>query len=327
MINRSKHHRRLGIVAALLCVVALFGTSLPAAGATLADAVTVPRYWMGLTHDDWYIENPNACDPDVWEGFILNEGRGVTATTYPGTCQGAGIPTQRTGTAETGPAMTFRTNPDFRYPGAIIDNPANNTWVDANGKRLRDRVELQTANWDLPFNADVWVGFQIRIPRGVADVTGSGAFVMQLWQCRATPIAGVRIQSGAGNGHHLQFTRRGDEPGFNYNTAIGVDHVDIGRDEWHSFVVKWHVTPYSSGGSKGNITVYHTAPGSAERLLFSVDEYFGYRPGTLCEGDSYRDKFKLKFGMYKDYQPGAVFRSDFRNVRIGESKAFAEPYN
>ncbi|MFI2366097.1 hypothetical protein [Promicromonospora sp. NPDC019610] len=28
----------------------------------------------------------------------------------------------------------------------------------------------------------------------------------------------------------------------------------------------------------------------------------------------------------KDYQPGATFRSDFRNVRIGAGKAEVQPY-
>ena len=31
--------------------------------------------------------------------------------------------------------------------------------------------------------------------------------------------------------------------------------------------------------------------------------------------------------MYKDYQPGATFRSDFRNLRIGSTKAAVQPYN
>ncbi|WP_152362519.1 heparin lyase I family protein [Microlunatus speluncae] len=284
-------------------------------------AAAVPSYSAGIAGETWTIERPEDCDFEMGAGGNLREGDGF----FPGKCQGAAEPPQITGTSENGRALTFRTDKDFEYPGAILDDPARNTWVDAAGDRLRDRSELATG-WDLPFHTNVWVGFDVRIPEGVDDVTGSGAYVLQLWQCIANPIGGVRIQSGAGNGHNLQFVRRGEDPDTNYDISMATQSV--GTNEWHSFVIKYNVEPYHPGGSKGSIAVYHKEVGATvEEKLFEQDEYFGYATRSICRNDSFENTFRIKFGLYKDYQPGATFRSDFRNVRIGGSKEAVQPYN
>lgn len=300
--------------------IAAVTTTQPASAADSA-ADPVPSYAMGIQGRTWEIQNPSLCGPEIGDGGNLLE----NGHRYEGRCQGAGQAPQITGTSEAR-ALTFRTEHDFRYEGAILEDAATNTWVDANGDRLRDRTELATPVGGLPFHTNVWVGFDIRIPAGVDSVTGSGAYVMQLWQCAASPIGGVRIQSGAGNGHNLQFTRRGDEPGAEYNTALATK--SIGTDEWHSFVIKYHVEPYSAGGPKGLIEVWHRRVGATtvETKLLEQATYFGYGPNSECQGDYYDDSFRIKYGMYKDYQPGATFRSDFRNVRIGASKAEVQPY-
>ncbi len=289
-----------------------------------ADAATVPSYAMGIAGESWSIENPDRCSAAISAGGNLWEGGRRVAT---GKCQGAGQSPQITGTSDAR-ALTFRTNKDFRYPGAIVKDPALNTWKDAAGDTLRDRSELATDR-DLPFHTDVWVGFDVRIPAGVDHVTGSGAYVMQLWQCTANPIGGVRIQSGAGNGHNVQFVRRGEEPGMDqeYNKAMATKSV--GTNEWHSFVIKYHVAPYHDGAAKGRIAVYHKRVGATtvEEKVFEQEEYFGYATRSKCKDDSFANQFRIKFGMYKDYQPGATFRSDFRNLRIGGSKAAVQPYN
>ena len=284
-------------------------------------APTVPSYSMGIEGETFTIENAAACSATIGDGGNLLEG----GRWFPGKCQGAGQSPQITGTSDAR-ALTFRTDKDFRYEGAIVEDPAKNTWKDAAGNTLRDRSELATP-WDLPFHTDVWVGFDVRIPAGVDDVTGSGAYVLQLWQCTANPIGGVRIQSGAGNGHNVQFVRRGEEPGTDYNTSMATKSV--GTDEWHSFVIKYRVEPYHDGAPKGSIAVYHRRVGATtvEEKLFEQDEYFGYATRSRCADDSFKNEFRIKFGMYKDYQPGATFRSDFRNVRIGATKAAVQPYN
>lgn len=284
-------------------------------------AAAVPSYSAGVAGEIGTIENAGACSATIGEGGNLREGDDF----FQGKCQGAAQAPQITGTSGAR-ALTFRTDEDFRYPGAIVDDPAANTWKDAEGNRLRDRSELATG-WDLPFHTNVWVGFDVRIPAGVDDVTGSGAYVMQLWQCTAHPIGGVRIQSGAGNGHNLQFVRRGEDPDTEYNKSMATKN--IGTDEWHSFVIKYNVEPYHDGAPKGTIAVYHRRVGATtvETKLFEREEYFGYATRSNCANDSFKNEFKIKFGMYKDYQPGATFRSDFRNVRIGGSKAAAQPYN
>ncbi|MBA8808790.1 hypothetical protein FHX71_002732 [Promicromonospora sukumoe] len=303
--------------------VAAVATTQPASAADSAvEAVEeVPSYAMGIVGRPWTIQNPTLCGPTIGDGGNLVE----NGRTYEGRCQGAGQVPTITGTSDA-PALTFRTQHEYRYPGAILDDPEANTWVDANGDRLRDRTELATPGRTLPFDTNVWVGFDIRIPAGVDSVTGSGAYVMQLWQCAANPIGGIRIQSGAGNGHNLQFTRRGDEPGVDYNPAMVTKSV--GTNEWHSFVIKYHVKPYSAGGAKGLIEVWHRRVGATtvETKILEQEDYFGYGPNSACENGTYDDMFRIKYGMYKDYQPGATFRADYRNVRIGASKAEVQPY-
>ncbi|WP_433015990.1 hypothetical protein [Kribbella sp. CA-294648] len=288
----------------------------PASAATTA----VPSYSVGIAGQSWAIENPEACQARIGAGGNYRDSEDF----LQGKCQGAGQAPQTTGTAGER-VLTFRTNKDFRYPGAIFD-PVTDNWKDSAGVTLRDRSELATG-WDLPFHTDVWVGFDVRIPAGVDDVRGSGAYVLQLWQCTARPIGGVRIQSGAGNGHNVQFVRRGEDPNTNYDISMATRSVGV--NEWHSFVIKYHVKPYHDGAAKGTIAVYHKRVGATtvEEKVFEQEEYFGYATRSICQNDSFRNEFKIKFGMYKDYQPGATFRSDFRNLRIGGSKAAVQPYN
>lgn len=292
-------------------------------------ASSVPHYTLALLKDaKWTFSNPGACSPTVGKSENLVE-RG---TTYPGACYGAAQPPKTVSHGDDR-SLSFRTDKDYRYPkGSVrLVDKARNRWVETTGARkgsiARDRSELQTP-WNLPLGTDVWVGFQLRIPAGVDDVTGSGAFLMQLWQCQYTPIAGIRIQAGKGNGHHIQFVRRGDVPvaGVNYDKSMTT--VDLGpHSTWHSFVVKWHVTPYKKGGPMGRIAVYHKGPTGAEHKILGTDQYFGVSKATSCKGPGFdRQAFKLKFGMYKDYQPGATFRADFRNVRVGSTKASVQPY-
>ncbi len=316
--------RRLARNTTALTVAAVLSASVGITAVTntqpASAAATVPSYSAGIAGETWTIERPEDCSEAIGAGGNLREGDGF----FQGKCQGAGQAPQITGTSA-GRALTFRTDKDFRYPGAIVEDPAKNTWKDAAGDTLRDRSELATG-WDLPFHTDVWVGFDVRIPAGVDDVTGSGAYVLQLWQCTANPIGGVRIQSGAGNGHNVQFVRRGEEPGMDaeYNKAMATQRVGI--NEWHSFVIKYHVEPYHDGAPKGSIAVYHKSATTVETRLFERDEYFGYATRDRCTGE-FRNEFKIKFGMYKDYQPGATFRSDFRNLRTGANKEAVQPYN
>ncbi len=56
---------------------------------------------------------------------------------------------------------------------------------------------------------------------------------------------------------------------------------------------------------------------AVETKILEQEDYFGYGPNSACENGTYDDMFRIKYGMYKDYQPGATFRADYRNVRIG----------
>ncbi|TWD84523.1 polysaccharide lyase-like protein [Kribbella amoyensis] len=306
-----------------LTVAATLSASLGFAAVTnarTADAATtaVPNYSVGIAGSSWTIENPIGCSPEIGQGGNYRDSDDF----LQGKCQGAGQAPQTTGTDPR--ALTFRTDKDFEYDGAIVEDPAKNTWKDAAGNTLRDRTELATG-WNLPFHTNVWVGFDVRIPLGVDDVTGSGAYVLQLWQCTANPFGGVRIQSGAGNGHNLQFVRRGEDPDTNYDVSMATQ--PLVPNEWHSFVIKYNVEPYHPGGPKGRIAVWHKTATGVEQKLFEREEYFGYATRSICQNDSFKNEFKVKFGMYKDYQPGATFRSDFRNLRVAGSKEAAQPYN
>lgn len=318
----SRLARKTTALTAAVVLSASVGISAVTNTQPASAADTVPSYSAGIAGETWTIEDPDDCKAKIGEGGNLREGDDF----FQGKCQGAGEAPRTTGTSEAR-ALTFRTDKDYWDPDAIVDDPAKNTWVDASGNRVRDRSELATG-WDLPFHTNVWVGFDIRIPEGVDDVTGSGAYVLQLWQCIWRPIAGVRIQSGAGNGHNLQFVRRGEEPGMDpeYNKALATR--SIGANKWHSFVIKYNVEPYHEGAPKGRIAVWHRRVGATtvEEKLFEREVYFGYATRSRCKNDSFRNKFRIKFGMYKDYQPGATFRSDFRNLRIGASKAAVQPY-
>ncbi|MFD7308905.1 heparin lyase I family protein [Promicromonospora sp. NPDC059942] len=303
--------------------VAAVATTQSASAADSA-AEEVPSYAMGIPGRTWTIDKPTLCGPGIGDGGNLIE----NGRTYEGKCQGAGQEPTITGTVDGASderALTFRTKYDFEYQDAVLQNAEMNTWVGPDGKRLRDRTELATPGRTLPFHTNVWVGFDIRIPYGVDDVTGSGAFVMQLWQCHAGPIAGVRIQSGAGNGHNLQFVRRGDEPGVDYDTAMATK--PLVPNEWHSFVIKYNVERYQPGGPKGLIEVWHRKVGATttETKILEQETYFGFGPDN-CDNNSFQEMFRIKYGMYKDYQPGATFRADYRNVRIGASKKEVQPY-
>lgn len=308
-----------GAAVTVLCVS--LGVAEAAQPEAASAAVRVPSYSMAVEGRTWRIDNPDGCNETIGSGGTLLE-RGYK---YYAKCQGAGEPPRATGYPGS-KALTFRTDKDYRYPGAIVEDRTKNTWKDAAGNTLRDRSEIATP-WDLPLHTDVWVGFDIRIPAGVDDVSSSGAYLLQLWQCSANPIAGVRIQAWPGNGHNVQFVRRGEAPNVNYNEALATKSVGV--SEWHSFVIKYRVEPYRSGGPKGTIAVYHKKVGATggDRKLFEKQEYFGYATRSRCAGDTYSDKFRVRFGMYKDYQPGATFRADFRNVRIGGSKAEVQPYD
>ncbi|GGM23003.1 heparin lyase I family protein [Promicromonospora citrea] len=313
----------VAILTASLGAAAL--TTTPPASAAVAAADEVPSYAMGIEGRTWTIQNPQLCGPGIGDGGNLIENN----RTYTGKCQGAGEAPQITGSTETGRALTFRTDANFEYPDATLEDAEKNIWLGPDGHRLRDRTELATPRGGLPFHTNVWVGFDIRIPRGVDSVTGSGAYVMQLWQCTANPIGGVRIQSGAGNMRNLQFVRRGDDPNQPddyYDKAMTTK--GISADEWHSFVIKYNVEAYRPGGPKGRIEVWHRRVGATtvEEKILERDDYYGYGSSARCKGDYYDDSFRIKFGMYKDYQPGATFRADFRNVRIGASKAEVQPY-
>ena len=102
----------------------------------------------------------------------------------------------------------------------------------------------------------------------------------------------------------------------------------IGTNEWHSFVIKYNVKPYQVGVEKGSIEVYHrrVAATTQESKIVDRAEYFGYAASSACADNSFKNEFRIKYGMYKDYQPGSTFRADFRNVRIGASKAAVQPY-
>ena len=318
---RSRLARKTMALTAALTLSASVGIAAVTNPEPASAATTVPSYAAGIAGESGTIENASACSATLGAGGNLREG----ADWFAGKCQGAGQAPQTTGTGDAR-VLTFRTDKDFEYEGAIVEDPAKNTWKDAAGNTLRDRTELATG-WDLPFHTDVWVGFDVRIPEGVDDVTGSGAYVMQLWQCTANPIGGVRIQSGAGNGHNLQFVRRGEDPGTNYDISMATQN--IGAGEWHSFVIRYNVEPYHEGGPKGRIEVWHkkAGPTAVEERLFDREEYFGYATRAKCKDDSFKNEFRIKFGMYKDYQPGATFRSDFRNLRTGPTKAAVQPYN
>ena len=110
-----------------------------------------------------------------------------------------------------------------------------------------------------------------------------------------------------------------------YNKAMATK--SIGANEWHSFVIKYNVEPYHDGAPKGRIAVWHKGATTVEEKLFEREEYFGYATRSKCKNDSFKNEFRIKFGMYKDYQPGATFRSDFRNLRIGATKEAVQPYN
>lgn len=65
----------------------------------------------------------------------------------------------------------------------------------------------------------------------------------------------------------------------------------------------------------------HGERGSAAQAFTAV---------TQAEPDRVRELLRVLDWLaapFGDYQPGATFRSDFRNLRIGDSKAAVQPCN
>lgn len=167
------------------------------------------------------------------------------------------------------------------------------------------RTELALTALDLPFEVPLTVAFDIMIPETVSSTEGF-FYAMQFWQCSPlSPLAGVRVVRGSS--HQINFMTRGDSS----KAGRSFFHKDLEPGVWESFELKLNV---SSTAGHGVIELRERQTG---RLLASKNGSFGFDASNKCEGNKPAPaNYRLKFGIYKEFEEGKRFDVFFDNIRI-----------
>lgn len=211
-----------------------------------------------------------------------------------GKCHGAVLPPEIQGPRNFLKYVSFKTDP-------TIDNGVNSG---------NDRTELAHTKDFFPFGHTVYIGFRMRIPKGV-NITENFFQPLQLWQCSPrSPIGGLRIQRGTS--HTVQFMTRGDLQ----DSTKG--SVTFTPGKWHDVVLSVNASPVGPSSFvarvDGVIIANSTAP-------------FGYNRSGACDGASTPPQgFRVKFGIYKTHEPKKKFEVHFDDFRITEYYSMAKPY-
>ena len=167
------------------------------------------------------------------------------------------------------------------------------------------RTELALTALDLPFAVPVTVAFDIMLPETASSTEGF-FYPMQFWQCSPlSPLAGVRVVRGSS--HQINFMTRGDSN----KAGRSFFHKNLEPGVWESFELKLNVSPTAEHG------VIELRERQTGRLLASKNGSFGFDASNKCKGNkSAPANYRLKFGIYKEFEAGKRFEVFFDNIRI-----------
>ncbi len=167
------------------------------------------------------------------------------------------------------------------------------------------RTELALTALSLPFEVPVTVAFDIMIPKTASSTEGF-FYLMQFWQCSPlSPLAGIRVVRGSS--HQINFMTRGDTN----KTGSSFFHKNLEPGAWESFELKLNVSPNIENG------VIELRERQTGQLLASKNGGFGFDASNKCKGNhSAPANYRLKFGIYKDFEAGKRFDVFFDNIRI-----------
>ncbi len=170
----------------------------------------------------------------------------------------------------------------------------------ATGNGANDRSELAHTTM-YPFGTKLFIGYEFRLPANIPSNLSQFSFTaLQLWQCAtAFPIAGMTVTKTSTGTYPVTFMPR-------YNNSGVLSHsYTIQPNRWHKFVIA------AKPDVNGSATLQVWADG---RDLGTWRGNLGVGNDPLCPRE-----YRIKWGIYKGTQPGAQFRVDFKNFRIGKT--------
>ena len=235
------------------------------------------------------IDDPWLCSSSIGAGGNLLE----AGQRYAGKCQGGGLAPDIVGDKPFLHHLRFANDPGYRWTG-------------------KTRTELAVTQRNFPFDERVYLGFRMMIPRGTDVSVGSAFYLLQLWQCAgAPPIAGIRLTEGTS--HTVNFMTRGDFRGASFAD------LDLLPGVWHRVILSFVVRP--RGGGEVKLWVdQHPDP------IVDTNSFGFFNVGTCVEGRRPPQHFRVKFGIYKDTEPGQHFDVRYDDFRIGNSYRSVMPW-
>jgi Polysaccharide lyase len=235
------------------------------------------------------IENRGLCSSTMGSGGNLME----LGQTYFGKCEGGGIEPEIVGTQTYLKHLWFRNDPKCDRNSKKCD------------KDSKTRTELAVTQQYFPFDEQVYLGFRMMIPRGTDITVDSSFYLLQLWQCgEAPPIGGINLTGETS--HRVKFMTRGD---FRHGSFVSLDMLP---GVWHRFIVSIIARPRNGGELKVWI--------DQNPNPFTSTHSFGFFNVGKCDpGLRPPQHFRVKFGIYKDTEPGKYFDVRYDDFRIGSS--------
>lgn len=192
---------------------------------------------------------------------------------------------------------------------------------------VKDRLESHIFTSNITdVNANVhYSGFSLYIPSG-QDTIHSWFVIHQWWQSAPeSPAIALELDSGyyarlkvavrygvkKGVDYHTRYLPRKD------TTATNIKYVDLPRNTWIDFIVRWK---FATNDSSGVCSVYrHNATASSSTLLFDYTGPIGYSNVNNSYG------VQEKFGIYRK----ASFNKQqiiYDQLRVGPSWNSVKPW-
>ncbi|GFD75872.1 hypothetical protein KUL113_52920 [Tenacibaculum sp. KUL113] len=234
---------------------------------------------LPINNDDG-IRNPHLCAEKI------NDGHGDLLTSkvmLRGKCEGNG---QSASITQIGNRNALQ----FLAEGASLGSKVS-------------RTELALTSMNLEFKKPIAITFDLMIPSS-ADVTNGFYYLMQFWQCSPfSPLGGIRVVRGSS--HKINFMTRGDKS----EVGSSFYSLELRPGEWTTLELRLNVSPedessYFEVWSQGTLVGKRTGP-------------FGFSSKFSCKGNSKApEHFRLKFGIYKEYEDKKSFEVFFDNIHL-----------
>ncbi|MDO6838040.1 heparin lyase I family protein [Paraglaciecola chathamensis] len=235
------------------------------------------------------------CTKSIGEGNNLIE----HSVTYKSKCEGDGHGPKLEYETDGTPYLTFKTS-----------------GKEEAGYMPKSRTELAITDPKRPyfqFGKDYYIGFKLKIPDSSAAVAINNSFyIFQLWQCSgASPIAGLRLSPSDkytdNSTTNINFMTRGD---FSEGSTV---HFNIQNDKWIHFIVKVNVNPRKG---RGQLTVWK----NINEVKVETNTSFGYFNKGICtKGKRPPQHFRVKFGIYKNFEKNKNFIINYSNFVVGDT--------